>query len=202
MQDARLETVAEKSAVEGRNEYLERENVRLKSELHEEVKKREYAERESARNAPLTARVGKLAEELEIVKNENENLRTRVRRYESEQRHATNLELERDGLRNERDKLNIENGSLRAEVHQLRVSSTSLNESQGLLQGDLKVAKNLNDDLREAVEKNMRTNAEIESRIEEVQRDNKDLTLDLNRTKNTNDKLREDQEALGALCSR
>lgn len=58
MQDARLETVAEKSAVEGRNEYLERENVRLKSELHEEVKKKEYAERESARNAPLTARVG------------------------------------------------------------------------------------------------------------------------------------------------
>jgi hypothetical protein len=67
-----------------RNEYLERENTRLKSELHEEVKKREYAERESARNAPLTARVGKLAEENEMVKNENENLRSRVRRYEAE----------------------------------------------------------------------------------------------------------------------
>ncbi|GMH67804.1 hypothetical protein TrST_g13509 [Triparma strigata] len=201
MHEARLETVGEKSAIEGRNEYLERENTRLKSELHEEVKKREYAERESARNAPLTARVGKLAEENEMVKNESENLRSRVRRYEAESRHAASLELERDNLRSERDKYSIENGSLRAEVHQLRVSANGLNEDHSILQNDLKAAKNLNEDLKDAIEKTKNTNMELNSRLEEVLRDHKEVELDLNRTKTANDKLREDQEALGALCS-
>ncbi|GMH52653.1 hypothetical protein TL16_g01279 [Triparma laevis f. inornata] len=201
MHEARLETVAEKSAIEGRNEYLERENTRLKSELHEETKKREYAERESARNAPLTARVGKLAEENEMVKNESENLRSRVRRYEAESRHTATLELERDSLRTERDKISIENGTLRAELHQLRVSSNSLNEDQSILQNDLRAAKNLNEDLKDAINSTKDTNQQISSRLEEVLRDHKTLELENNRTKTQNDKLREDQEALGALCS-
>ena len=230
MHEARMEGVAEKSAVEGRNEYLERENIRFKSECVEENKKREYAERESARNVPLQSRVSKLSEENEMIKNDNDNLRARVRRYEADSKHNATVEMERDSIRKERDKLSVMEGAMKAELHQLRKQFVSATEEQSMLRNELKVAKDLNEDLDSALQKEKHTNMEMGSRIgeeergakrradsystitndlplvaslivDEVGRDNKDLTLDLSRTKNLNDKLREDQEALGALCS-
>jgi DNA repair exonuclease SbcCD ATPase subunit len=53
LKEARSEIVNEKSTVEGRNEYLEREVSRLITELNEEMKKKEFAEREAARSVPL-----------------------------------------------------------------------------------------------------------------------------------------------------
>ena len=199
--EAKMEGVAEKSAVEGRNEYLERENIRLKSELAEENKRREYAERESARNAPLQSRVSKLSEENEMIKSDCEGLRSRLRRYEAESRHGAAVEMERDSMRSERDKLTEREGAMKAELHQLRRQNAAQGEEQKQLRNELKVAKNLNEDLEGALQKEKYTNSEMGSRIDEIVRDNKDLTLDLSRTKSLNDKLREDQEALGALCS-
>ena len=136
-----------------------------------------------------------------MIKNDSDSLRSRLRRYEAESRQNAAMEMERDSIRNERDKLSSMEGAMKAELHQLRKQIAAQTEEQSLLRNELKVAKNLNEDLEGALQKEKYTNSEMGSRIDEIVRDNKDLTLDLSRAKSLNDKLREDQEALGALCS-
>ena len=201
MHQARMEAVTEKSDIEGRNEHLERENVRMKSELGEEQKKREYAERESARNVPLQSRLGKLSEENQVIKDENDSLRTRVRRFQAEIRNSASLQVEIDAIRNERDKISLAEGSMKAELHQLRKRMSAAMEEETLLRSELAAAKKLNEDLESALDKTKQTNNDFSFRIDESFRDNKELSAELKRVKDANEKMREDQEALGALCS-
>jgi len=201
LREARTQTVQEKSTVEGRNEYLEREVTRLIAELNEEMKKKEYAERESAKGAPLQARLGKVSEENALLKSDSDSLRNRLRKLEGEARAGAALLVERDGMRDERDKTSAELGSLKAEVHQLRKANDGISASESGTKHELKTEKNLTLDLRLALDKMTRVNSEMQSRVDELSRDLKDSSHDFQRTKKENDKLREDGEAMGALCS-
>ena len=149
----------------------------------------------------LQARLGKISEENELLKSDADELRGRMRRLEGESRAGAALLVERDALRGERDKLSAEMGSLKAEVHQLRKTNDGISADTSELKTTIKAEKNLTLDLRLALDKMTLVNGEMQSRVDELSRDLKDSAHDLNRTKKENDKLREDQEAMGALCS-
>jgi len=201
LSEARQTIVNEKSSVMGRNEHLEREVTRLISELNEETKKKEYAERESSRMNPLQARLSKVSEENELLRSDAEGMRSRLRKLEGESRAGAALVVERNAIREERDKLSGEVGTLKAEVHQLRKSNDASHSEHSTLATELKTEKNLALDLRLALDKLTMVNGEMQGRVDEQSRDIKDANHDVQRCRKENDKLREDQEALGALCS-
>jgi len=141
---------------------------RLKQDLSEERRRREFAERDSARLDPLNMKVGKLAEENTLVTTDNDNLRNQLLKLEGESRASVKMKMERDDLRLKVNETSSLIGQQKAEIEELQKNTKSSNNENHQIQNDLKVEKDLNLDLRMALDKMKAVHREVEKRKNEL----------------------------------
>ncbi|GMI18270.1 hypothetical protein TrLO_g2766 [Triparma laevis f. longispina] len=189
-----------------RQAKLEKQIATLNSEIRELSKVQDQQKINSShQTATLTQENSELQNQLNAAR---KTYQLEREKYNDQQTKYKELELKFDQLKRDMDRSSGKVVDLQEqkksdeygwEREKKRMHEARLETS--ILQNDLRAAKNLNEDLKDAINSTKDTNQQISSRLEEVLRDHKTLELENNRTKTQNDKLREDQEALGALCS-